>query len=87
VKLKQGLEVETGQVFHDVKKRAIVGAAVIEDLDGVPVRELSRHADLALESTQHLRITRSIRMNQLDCAWAFQHAVLGQVDLSHAAGA
>ena len=85
--LEQVLQAETGQVLHDVKEGAVVGAAVVEDFDGVPVREPSGHADLALEAGQDVRIAGLIGVNQLDGARAFEHAVLGQVDLAHAAGA
>ena len=36
--LDQLAEAHAGQVLHDVVERAVVGAAVVEDLDRVPVR-------------------------------------------------
>ena len=45
-----------GQVFHHVIERAVVGAAVVVDLDGVPVREPGRRPDLALEAGQDPRL-------------------------------
>ncbi len=40
----------SGQIFHDVVKRAVVGVAVIENFDGVPVRELGRGLNFAMET-------------------------------------
>jgi hypothetical protein len=84
--MQQILQAPTRQILHHVKERAVVGAAVVEDFDGIPVRQPGGHMDFALEAGQNVRIAGSIGLNQLDGARAFEHAVLSEVDIAHAAG-
>jgi hypothetical protein len=75
------------QELHHVIKRAVIGPAVVENVDAVPVRELRGGLHLALESGQHLGIARLLRANHLDGAGPFHQHVLGQIDIAHAAAA
>ena len=81
------LQAQTGQVFHHIIKRAVIGAAVIVHLDGVPVRELGRRPDLEFEPGQDPGLLRQGWLDQLDGARALEELVLGKIDLAHAAGA
>ena len=83
----QVVQVQPRQVFHGVVERAVVGVAIVIDLDGVRVGERGRRLDLALEAQQVLRIAGLPRPDQLEGARPAQQDVLGQVDLAHAAGA
>ena len=83
----QLVQVLAGQVFHDVVKGAVVGMAVVVNLDGVPVRQRRHRLHLALEAMQVGRVAGLLRADQLDGAGAAQQQVFGQVDLAHAAGA
>ncbi len=87
VALEQRLQAQAGQVLHHVIEGAVVGPAIIEDLDGVPVRQAGRRTDLAFEAGENLPIAGTLGMNQLDGTGPLQHAVLGEIDLAHAAGA
>ena len=53
-------QAEAGKVLHDVIKRAIVVSSVVEDLDGIPVRELGRRADLALEAGEDAMVADQV---------------------------
>ena len=80
-------EVHARQVLHDVVERAVLGVAVVEDLDGVRVRQRRHRPHLALEAlSRFFGSPRLVRADQLDGAGPAQQAVLGQVDLAHAAG-
>ena len=80
-------DVVAGQEFHHVIKRAVGRAAVVVDVDRVPVRELGRGADFALEAGQHLRVAGLFGADQLHGAGPLHHLVLGQIHFAHAAGA
>ncbi len=75
------------KVFHDIIKRAVAGAAEVEDFDRVPVRQRGRGPNLALETRQRLGIGRVAGPNQLDRAAAPQQLVLGQIHFAHPARA
>ena len=87
VAVDQVRQAQAGQVFHDVIKCAILGAAVIENLDGVPVREPRGRPDFALEAGQCLRVVGLVGADELDGARPLHELMLGQIDLAHAAGA
>ena len=52
VAIDELLEAQAGQVFHHVIECAVLGAAVVEDLDRVPVRQPGRRPHLELEPGQ-----------------------------------
>src|SRR4051794_37872957 len=53
------------KLHHDVR-RAVVGAAEIEHIDDVGVRELGGEARLGEKATLHLGTARDVRMKDLD---------------------
>src|SRR5258708_38885587 len=81
----QYLQVLSGNILHDVVKRAIPGVSVVMDRDDVRMGQLDGRPDLALEAPQALGVRRSLGTDDLDCAEAAQEGVLGQIDLAHAA--
>jgi hypothetical protein len=87
VALDQVTQAETWQVLHHVVVDSVLGLAIIEDFDGVRMRERRGELDLALETLQGIRLGQSFRPDQLDGAGAFEEMMLGEVDLSHPAAA
>jgi hypothetical protein len=82
----QILEVHPIQVLHGVIEDAVHRAAVVEDRDGVGVREPAGELNLALEPPEVLR-RGPARTEQLDGRWPAQHGVARAIDLAHPAGA
>src|SRR5262245_11582785 len=70
---------QPGQVFHDIIEGSVLGAAVVEDLDGVRVRQGRRRLHLALEPLEILRVAGPVRTDELDGARAAQQQVVGEV--------
>ena len=66
--LDQVTQAQTRQVLHDVVVGSVLGPAVVEDLDGVRMRERRGELDLALEPLQGIRFGQSFRPDQLDGA-------------------
>ena len=87
VALDELAEVVAGQELHHVVKRAVGGAAVVVDVDRVPVRELGGGADFAFEAGEHAGVAGLLGADDLDGAGALHHLVLGEIDLAHAAAA
>ena len=84
--IDQFLKAQAGQIFHHIIKSAVLGAAVVEDLDRVPVRQPGRRPHLELEPGQYPGLLRQAGANQLDGAGPFQKLVLGEVNLAHPPG-
>ena len=82
----QVLQAQARQVLHDVVVGAVIGAAVVVDLDDVRVGERGGHLDLALEPDLDPRVGHDLGPDQLDGAGALEEPVVGQVDLAHPAG-
>src|SRR5262245_26771170 len=73
------VETHPRQVFHDVIERAVVDAAEIEDLDGIPMRQQGRRLDFPLEAGEHRWIGGSFRLNQLDGARSLEELMFGEI--------
>ena len=80
-------QAKAGKILHDVIERAVDVASKIEDLDGIPVRELGRRANLALEAGEDAMVADQVVADQLDRTGAFEQLMFGQIDLAHAAAA
>ena len=78
-------EAQALEVLHHVVERAVVGVAVVVDLDRVGVRQPGGRLHLALEPGQGDRVGPGLGLDQLQGAGALQELVLGEVDLAHAA--
>ncbi len=85
--IDQLLQAQAGKVFHHVIEGAIFGVAVVEDFNGIPVRERSHHAHFAFETKQGFGVAGAVGTNHLDGAGPPEQNVLTQVDLTHAARA
>src|SRR5258707_76937 len=81
----QFLQVQSGNILHDVVKRAVLGVSVVMDRDDIWMGQLDGRPDLALEAPQALGVRRSLGADDLKGAEAAQEGVLSQIDLTHAA--
>src|SRR5262249_55819519 len=66
----QLLQAQAGEVLHDVVEGAVLGVAVVENLDRVEVAEPGGGLHLALEAPQQARVAGALRADQLDGAGA-----------------
>jgi len=80
-------EAHPGQVLHHVVERSVLGAPVVQDFHGVPVRQAGRGLDLAMEPGEGLFVADPVAADELDHARPFKQLVLGQIDHPHPAGA
>src|SRR5262245_58015172 len=83
VKSNQILQVQALEVLHCVVKDTVWRSAVIEDRNGIHVRQQARELHLALEAIKSLA-SRFLDGQQLHCSWAAQHGVLGPINRAHA---
>src|SRR5262245_9262228 len=79
VKSNQILQVQALEVLHCVVKDTVWRSAVIEDRNGIHVRQQARELHLAFEAIKSLGSCFFDRQ-QLHCRWAAQHGVLGAMD-------
>src|SRR5262245_47148060 len=83
VKSNQILQVQALEVLHCVVKDTVWRSAVIEDRNGIHVRQQARELHLAFEAIKSLGSCFFDRQ-QLHCSWAAQHGVLGAIYRAHA---
>ncbi len=77
-------EVALEQLHHDVR-RAVVGRAVVVDLDDPGVADRRRGLGLVEEALHELRVGRQLRAQHLHGRRAAEHRVLGAEHRAHAA--
>ena len=87
VPLDQLGQAQTRQVFHHVVVRAVLGPAIVKNLDRVPMRERGGDANFAFESFERAAVQPRAGPDQLDGARPLQQLMLRQVDVSHSARA
>ena len=83
VALDQICQAQPTHVFHDVIERPIFGMPIVEDFDGIPVRQASRRLHFAFESRQCRPVSNLARANNLDGTGTLQELVFTQVNLPH----
>jgi hypothetical protein len=78
------LQVRAVEQLHRIVEDAVVGSAVVEDGDGIGVRQARGQLDFPLEATQ-LKLAGPIESQQFERRGSSHHAMAGPVDLAHAA--
>jgi hypothetical protein len=83
MRLHEVFEVRAAEIFHRVVERAVGIAAVVEDRDGVWMRELRHRLHLALEAIE--RVRAEVRQHELDRGGPAEQGVVRVIDGAHAA--
>ena len=83
---QQRRQVFAVHVFHGDERHAFDLADVVDAAD-VGVRDLARHAHLAVEALQQTRVRGRFRRQEFQRHRLAQHQIGGAIDLAHAAAA
>ncbi len=63
------MQVEARQVFHHIVERAIIGAAIIENLHRVPVGQCRSGLHFPFEAGERIGIPGFVGVDQFQSAW------------------